>query len=49
METHQYLHANPCHRSCIKRPIPYGQAARIKRMCSDENVLKERLTQRHGF
>ena len=44
-DTHQYLHTNPCHRSCMKRTIPYGQAVRIKRICSDENVLKERLTQ----
>ena len=24
--TNQYLHAKSCHRSCIKRPILYGQA-----------------------
>ena len=41
---HQYLHAKSCHCSCIKRAIPYGQAVRIKRICSDENVLNERLT-----
>ena len=29
-DTHQYLHAKSCHRSCIKRAIPYGQAIRIK-------------------
>ena len=34
-DTHQYLHAKSCHRSCIKRAIPYGQAIRIKRICSD--------------
>ena len=44
-DTHQYLHAKSCHRSCIKRAIPYGQAVRTKRICSDENVLNERLTQ----
>ena len=44
-DTHQYLHAKSCHRSCIKRAIPYGQAVRIKRIYSDENVLNERLTQ----
>ena len=44
-DRHQYLHAKSCHRSCIKRAIPYGQTVRIKRVCSDENVLNERLTQ----
>ena len=40
-DTHQYLQANSCHRSCIKRAIPYGQAIRIKRICSDEgNLIK---------
>ena len=42
-DTHQYLHATSCHRSCIKRAIPYGQAIRIKRICSDENNLNRRL------
>ena len=22
-DTHQYLHANSCHRNCIKRAFPY--------------------------
>ena len=44
-DTDQYLHANSCHSSCIKRAISYGQAVRIKRICSEENVLHERLTQ----
>ena len=43
--THQYVHAKSCHCSSIKRAIPYGQAVRIKRICSDKNVLNERLTQ----
>ena len=25
-DTHQYLHAKSCHRSCMKRAIPYEQA-----------------------
>ena len=41
--THEYLHAKSCHRNCIKRAIPYGQAIRIKRICSDENNLNRRL------
>ena len=42
-DTHQYLHAKSCNRSCIKRAIPYGQTIRIKRICSDENNLNRRL------
>ena len=34
-----------CRHSCIKIAIPSGQAVRIKRICVDENVLNERLTQ----
>ena len=44
-DTHQYLHAKSCHRSSTKRAIPYGQAVRIKRICSNENTLKERLNE----
>ena len=42
-DTHQYIHAKSCHRSSTKRAIPYSQAVRIKRICSDEGILKERL------
>ena len=40
-DTHQYLHAKSCRRSCIKRAIPYGQTVRINRICSDEKVLNK--------
>ena len=38
-DTHQYLHALSCHQSIYKRSIPYGQAVRINRICSDEEDL----------
>ena len=44
-DTHQYLHAKSCHRNSTKRAIPYGQAVRIKRICSSENTMKERLVE----
>ena len=44
-DKYQYLHTKSCHRSCMKRAIPYAQVVCIKRISSDENVLKERLTQ----
>ena len=37
-DTHQYLHATSCHRSIYKRSIHYGQAVRIKRISSDEEI-----------
>ena len=34
--TYIYIYATSFHRSIYKRSIPYGQAVRIKRICSDE-------------
>ena len=42
-DTHQYLHATSCHRSIYKRSIPSGQPVRIKRICSDEEDLQQKL------
>ena len=42
-DTHQYLHATSCHWLIYKRSIPYGQAVRIKRICSDEEDLQQKL------
>ena len=42
-DTHQYLHASSCHRNTHKRSIPYSQAIRIKRICSNEEQLNNRL------
>ena len=35
-DSHQYLHATLCHRSIYKKSILYGQAIRMKRICSNE-------------
>ena len=35
-DSYQYLHATSCHRSIYKKSIPYGQAIRMKRICSNE-------------
>ena len=35
-DTHQYLHATSAHPSHVKRAIPYGQALRLNRICSDD-------------
>ena len=44
-DTHQYLHAQSCHRNIYKKSIAYGQAIRIKRICSTEEKLNNRLIQ----
>ena len=44
-DTHQYLHSKSCHRNIYKKSIPYGQAIRIKRICSTNESLTTRLEQ----
>ena len=42
-DTHQYLHYGSCHPRHVKKGIPYGQALRIKRICSTEESYRDRL------
>ena len=42
-DTHQFLHFRSCHRYVYKKSIPYGQAIRMKRICSNEEKLSSRL------
>ena len=42
-DTHQYLHATSYHRAVYKNWIAYGQAIRLKRICSDKNNLQQKL------
>ena len=42
-DTYQYLHGTSCHRAVYKNSIAYGQAIRLKRICSDENDLQRNL------
>ena len=35
-----YLHNTSAHPSHLKKSIPYGQALRLKRICSDDKELK---------
>ena len=42
-DTHHYLHAQSCHRSVYKKSIPYSQAVRMKRICSEEEDLQHKL------
>ena len=42
-DTHQYLHAQSCHHAVCKKSIPYRQAVRMKRICSEEEDLQRKL------
>ena len=42
-DTHQYLHYGSCHPRHVKKGIPYGQALRVKRICSTEESYRDRL------
>ena len=36
---HQYLHENSCHPKHYKTAIPYSQAVRLRRICSEQENL----------
>jgi hypothetical protein len=42
-DTHQYLSPQSCHPKHCSKSIPYSQALRIKRICSNEQTTKKRL------
>ena len=44
-DTHQYLQASSCHVYHSKRAIPYSQALRLNRICSDISFLDHRCNQ----
>ena len=44
-DTHQYLLATSCHPNHTKRYIPYGQAHRILRICSNKESAKLRCAE----
>ena len=48
-DAHQYLNFKSCHAPHIKKGIPYSQALRLKRSCSDDNNLKKRLQELKGY
>ena len=41
-DTHQYLRMDSCHPRHCKTAIPYGQALRLRRICSEQDNLKKR-------
>ena len=41
-DTHQYLHASSCHVSHRKKSMPFSQALRLNRICSENAVFDKR-------
>ena len=41
-DTHQYLHASSCHVYHCKKSIPYSQALRLNRICSENYLFDKR-------
>ena len=41
-DTHQYLHASSCHVFHSKKSIPYSQALRLNRICSENSFFDKR-------
>ena len=42
-DSHQFLHFDSCHPYHTKKGIPYGQALRIRRICSDDGSFESRV------
>ena len=39
-DTHQYLHKKSCHPWHTKKAIPFGQALRLRRICSEDRHFR---------
>lgn len=48
-DTHPYLHWTSVHPPHLKRSIPYSQELRLRRICSDTNKLRTRITEYTEF
>ena len=44
-DTHQYLHASSCHVYHSKKSIPYSQALRLNRICSENSLYDKRCNE----
>ena len=42
-DTHQYLDFRSSHPKLVKQAIPYGQALRLRRICSSEGKFDQRI------
>ena len=42
--SHQYLHSSSCHHFHFKKGIPYNQALKLNRICSESNSFDKRCS-----
>ena len=43
-DTHQFLHKKSCHPWHTKKMIPYSQALRYRRICSEDRLFHSRIS-----
>ena len=48
-DTHQLLHRTSCHPGHTKKGIPYSQALRIRRICSEDRFFDRRVGELKGW
>jgi len=48
-DKHQYLFHTSCHPNSCKRGIPFGQALRIRRICSTDELFEKRAREFCGY
>ena len=48
-DAHQFLHKKSCHPWHTKKAIPYSQALRYRRICSDNRQFKDRVGELAGW
>ena len=48
-DTHQLLHRTSCHPGHTKKGIPYSQALRIRRICSEDRFFDDRAGELKGW
>ena len=48
-DTHQFLHKKSCHPWHTKKAIPYSQALKYRRICSDDRQFKEHVGKLAGW
>ena len=48
-DTYQFLHRKSCHPWHTKKAIPYSQALRYRRICSEDRQFKDRLGNLAGW
>ena len=48
-DTHQYLDYRSRHPKHVRQAIPYGQALRLRRICSSESKFDQRIEEFKGY